>query len=292
MSYNVIKSICKNEFSHIGNCVSDSFHKEFNIEVWDTDPNSEYTAYFCGDDSKENFEKNLKKQPKDWYYRNHDVKYTLNSSGYRTKPFDKINWGESIVIFGCSTIFGVGVTDEHTVPYFLEQISGRPVVNMGIPGSSNQLITHNNIILSDSKYPIPKVVINSWTGLTRYVLYEKKSINCMGSWSKENDNNYRPSSFENSINLIPFNLLNIKTSRNIWRNRTIYREYCAWPSIEDIAKIIDSDFKLIDIHGKVDYRVLRDENTRIHDARDINHVGSVVNLRIAELLFESIKNEL
>ena len=292
MNYNIIKSICKNEFSHPGGCVSDSIHDEYGIDLWDTDPNTEYVVYFCGDDCKTNLKKNLKKQPEDWYYRNHDVKYTLNSSGYRTKQFDKINWEESIVIFGCSTIFGVGVTDEHTVPYFLEQISGRPVVNMGIPGSSNQLITHNNIILSDSKYPIPKVVINSWTGLTRYILYEKKSITCMGSWSKDIDNSHKPSTFETSLNLIPFNLMNVKTGRNIWKNKTIYREYCAWPSIEDVIKSIDTNFKLIDIHANLKWNDLTDENTRIHYARDMNHTGSIVNLRIAEILFKSIKNEL
>jgi hypothetical protein len=292
MSYNIVKSIRNNEFSDPGGCVSNSIRDEYGIEILDTDPNREYIVYFCGDDSKTNFEKHLKTLPEGWYYRNHDVKYTLNSFGYRTKPFDTINWEESIVIFGCSTVFGIGVTDEHTIPYFLEQISGRPVVNMGIPGSSNQLITHNNVILSDSKYPIPKVVINSWTGLTRYVLYEKEFVKCMGSWSKDIDNNYKPSTFETSHNLIPFNLMNIKTSRNIWRNKTIYRDYCAWPSIEDIIRTIDSDIKLMNLHDNLKWDEMKDANTGIHYARDINHLGSVFNLRTAEILFESIKNEL
>lgn len=114
----------------------------------------------------------------------------------------------------------------------------------------------------------------------------------MGSWSKGGDKNYRPSSFETSLNLIPFNLLNVKTGRNIWKNKTIYREYCAWPSIEDVIKSIDTNFKLIDIHANLKWNDLTDENTRIHYARDMNHTGSIVNLRIAEILFKSIKNEL
>jgi hypothetical protein len=75
-------------------------------------------------------------------------------------------------MFGCSFIFGIGVTDEHTVPYFLEKLSGRPVINMGIPGSSIQTSLHNSIILNDSEYPIPKAVVNMFTDLNRYQLYE------------------------------------------------------------------------------------------------------------------------
>jgi hypothetical protein len=39
---------------------------------------------------------------------------------------------------GALLFLEIGVTDEHTVPYFLEQLSGRPVINMGVPGSSIQ----------------------------------------------------------------------------------------------------------------------------------------------------------
>jgi len=38
---------------------------------------------FYGLDSSGNFQKELALQPEDWYYRNKEVTYTLNSQGYR-----------------------------------------------------------------------------------------------------------------------------------------------------------------------------------------------------------------
>ena len=162
MKNSVIKSIIKNTF--LSNHYNiQNYYVENNL-VYNRECKVEggFTLNFSGTDTKELFEENLKTQPDDWYYRTHEVKYTLNSFGYRTKEFDDIDWKESIVIFGCSNIFGIGVADEHTIPYFLEQLSGRPVINMGMGGSSIQTALHNSIILNDSEYPTPKVIIYAW----------------------------------------------------------------------------------------------------------------------------------
>jgi len=67
---------------------------------------------FAVSDTEELFNHNLKIMPQDWFYRTNPVNYTVNSQGYRTEEFEKIDWAQSVVIFGCSTVFGTGVSDE------------------------------------------------------------------------------------------------------------------------------------------------------------------------------------
>jgi hypothetical protein len=182
MKNSVLKSIINNTFLPNYDAIYD-YYVENNLVYNDHTQNDKvdggFTLDFCPNDHKELFEQNLKTQPDDWYYRTHEVKYTLNSLGYRTREFDDIDWKESIVMFGCSFVFGIGVTDKHTIPYFLEQLSGRPVINMGIGASSIQTVLHNSIILNDSKYPTPKAVVNMRTDLNRYQLYENNLYSIM-----------------------------------------------------------------------------------------------------------------
>jgi hypothetical protein len=233
-----------------------------------------FTLDFSGGDRKELFEENLKTQPDNWYYRTHKVKYTLNSLGYRTKQFDDIDWKESIVIFGCSYVFGVGVTDEHTISYFLEKLLGRPVINMGIGGSSIQTALHNSIILNDSEYPIPKAVIYLFTNLNRFQLYQNNYVEHHGSWSSS------PYilKFLNSDHIIPLNLMTIKMIRNLWKNKTIYCEYSTFEQ-EKLINILDT---------KIYSEFVDMDNL----ARDLSHAGPVSNMKLAKKIYEKIKPQL
>jgi hypothetical protein len=222
MKNSVIRSIINNTFLPNYCVISDYFDENNLVYNGECKIDGGFTLDFCpGYDSKEFFEQNLKTKPEDWYYRTHEVKYTLNSLGYRTKEFDDIDWKESIVIFGCSLIFGVGVTDKHIIPYFLEQLSGRPVINMGIPEIFNSnMLLHNSIILNDSKYPTPKAVVNMRTDLNRYQLYENNLM-----YSIHGRYGINPmTNLKQSDNLIPFNLMNVKMIRNLWKNKTICYE--------------------------------------------------------------------
>ena len=230
--------------------------------------------FFCPIDSKELFKQNLKTQPEDWYYRTHPVRYTLNSLGYRTKEFDDIDWKESIVMFGCSFVFGIGVTDECTIPYFLEKLSGRPVINMGIAGSSIQTALHNSIILNDSEYPTPKAIVNMWTGLDRYQLYRNNFVEHRGTWSNSNDK------FQTSDNMIPFNLMNIKMIRNLWKNKTIYYECNFWNWQQQLVNKLDKEIycEFFECDGGL--------------ARDFSHNGTDTNFEIAKGIYEKLKPQL
>ena len=271
----VLKSIINNTFLPNYESIRNYFQENNLVYNDECKIDGGFTLDFCPSDSKELFEQNLKTQPQDWYYRTHEVKYTLNSLGYRTKEFDDIDWKESIVIFGCSNVFGIGVTDNHTVSYFLEQLSGRPVINMGIGGSSIQTVLHNSIILNDSKYPTPKVVVNMITKLSRYQLYENNSVYHIGDW------NYSGNKFEKKENLVSFNLMNIKMIRNLWKNKTIYYE----------GTLFDQERLLInklDMINRCDFF----DTWKPDIARDVEHPGRAVNYSIAKKIYEKIKPQL
>jgi hypothetical protein len=274
MKYSVIKSIIGKTFLPNYYAIENYFH-ENNLDYnGECKIDGGFTLNFCPCDTKELFEENLKTQPNDWYYRTHPVKYTLNSLGYRTKEFDDIDWKESIVIFGCSIIFGIGTTDEHTIAYFLEQLSGRPVINMGSGGSSIQNALHNSIILADPMYPTPKAVVYSFTDLCRFQLYTNNAVEYCGHWTDTVD----IQKFSNPENTVPFNLMNIKMIRNLWKNKTIYHEYS--PFCQE---------KLI---NKLDTEIYCDTFAMDKCARDVAHQGPISSSLIAEKIYEKIKPQL
>ena len=303
MKYEIIKSIINNTFLPafdinilIDNCSNNNTEdiiKECNTRLAESNI-TDYTielkngvhpfensvkdgvvVNFTGSDTEELFVENLKTQPENWYYRHHEVKYTLNSLGYRTKQFDNIDWENSIVMFGCSFVHGVGVTDEHTIPYFLEQLSGRPVINMGIGGASIQTTFHNSIILNDSKYPTPKVIVNVLPALSRYLKYEDICVQNYGFWNTD-----KLFTSLTSIDEVSSNILLIKSIRNLWKTKTYYYEYTwALESINLFNKLDDSF-------------CCKPLNTECSLARDLSHCGPETNLKLATEIYENIKSNI
>jgi hypothetical protein len=270
MDYSLIKSIFDNDF--LLNAINDDLITENKKQNY-------YHFKFCDSDDEKNFMKNLHLQPKDWYYAHNDVTYTVNSLGYRTKNFNEIDWENSIVMFGCSHIFGVGVDDEHTVPYFLEKLIGIPVINMGCGGTGIQYTLHNSLILKDSNFPAPRGVICCWHDLLRYHTYSEKFIKKYGAW------NFCETSvdFKNASNLIAFNLMNIKMIRNLWNSQTNYFEFCLKQDTFKLIKQI-SNFNCKHYNRglfKINYKNL---------ARDLLHYGKDVNYWTAEQIAKDFTN--
>lgn len=285
MKNSVIRSIINNTFLPNYESIMDYFDENNLVYNNEDKIDGGFTLNFSGYDSKKLFKQNLQTQPKNWYYRTHPVKYTSNSLGYRTKEFDDIDWKESIVMFGCSLVFGTGVTDEHTIPHFLEKLSGRPVINMSIAGSSIQTILHNSIILDDSKYPTPKAIVYSFTDLRRFQIYDSDMV---VHTSKDWDNSKQI--FGKEKNLIPFNLMNIKIIRNLWKSKTIYCEGTMFPQGNLINKLDKEIYCEPFEYDKLD----RDFSDWLGDklARDLKHNSQVKNLEIAEKIYEKIKPQL
>ena len=141
-----------------------------------------------GTDTADHFEYNSTAFGDDWEYQTKQVNYTLNKHSYRTKEFADIDWKESVVIFGCSNVFGVGVDDADTISNQLSIILNRPVINLGVGGSSIDFNLHNSVILN-ANYPTPKAVVHIWTGSDRTVYYQRKKLIFHGGWTLE-PNNY------------------------------------------------------------------------------------------------------
>lgn len=199
---------------------------------------------FYGMDTCERYKKNLKKQPEDWYYRHNKIKYTLNSYGYRTKEFEDIDWKNSIVMFGCSHVFGTGNDDKHTIPHFLEQLIGIPVINLGVGAASIQFCLHNSLMLY-KKYGVPKAVIYFWTGLSRHLLYQKTSVLMNTKFEDIKDHPVNIATASGiplkSMNtpkvldhLIPFNMINVELIKNIWEDKCPLYEFSTFPTTSEV----------------------------------------------------------
>ena len=136
--------------------------------------------WYHDSDSEAKFKQNLTKTPSDWKYRTETITYQNNEFGYRTKEFNKINWKKSIVVFGCSLVYGVGVSEKDTIASQLSEITGHYVVNMGVNGSSPQFSVHNLICLL--QHYKPKAIAIGWSDASRVPLYLKdRTIHCGSS---------------------------------------------------------------------------------------------------------------
>lgn len=212
---------------------------------------------FFDNDSFSLYKTNLKSQPKNWFYRNNSVKYTINSEGYRTIEFSDVDWKNSIVMFGCSHVFGLGVDDLHTIPKFLEDYLNIPVINMGMNGSSVHFSLHNSLMLY-KKYGPPKMVIYGWTSLMRYTLYNSNNIGFQTlRYDKPSDH------------LIYLNMLYIELIRSIWDDICQIYEFSLF---DDTSKMINCDY-----YG-----------TSLDKARDLMHNGPKTNKFIAKKIHDKI----
>lgn len=251
--------------------------KEGTYSTWD----------FSGTDNYSNFKKNLeifKKNNKNekWYYENNSVKYTLNSFGYRTKQFDEVDWSNSILIFGCSYISGVGVDDRHTISSFLEAELGMPVINLGVGGSSSSFHMHNSTILS-SYYPRPKVVIYVWSNMERYFRYVSDNVEHHGQW-KKNLKTFNKDKYDGIIR----NVMSIMTIKNLWKDNTIFLN-CCWNLLDyKFFKSVIPDLDLFYLN----YEIEEESDIALHNylARDMSHPGPILHKKASKQLSKILKS--
>lgn len=188
-------------------------------------------------DSEDLFKTNLKELPEDWRYRTKDFNYVINSAGYRTKEFNDINWSKSIIVFGDSSVFGVGLPNEDTVSEQIQRETNIPVINLGAPGSSSLYTLHNSVLLSES-YPTPKAVVSLWTSPYRLPYYTEDRVMHCGNW---NYDRFKIGYYwnENKDNAIMNFRLNVMAFREIWKNKTDYFEISLY---QNSAQILQCDF--------------------------------------------------
>jgi hypothetical protein len=150
-----------------------------------------------------------------------EKEYKCNSHHYRCPEFSTIDWANSAVIFGCSNVFGVGVSEEDTLSNQLSRMIDMPVINMGIGSTSMEFSFYNSMILNNS-HPTPKAVINLWTGSDRTTYYHTNMIYHKGSWCNRDPymDAYNENENHSRVHALFFQMI----SKNIWVPKTKYFE--------------------------------------------------------------------
>ena len=218
---------------------------------------------FIGTDQEKLFRKNLKRQDKDWIYRNKEIKYSFNEIGFRTRPFKDINWKESVVMFGCSNIQGVGLAEEDTLAMQLEKIIERPVINLGIGATGVDIACWNSLTLHEN-YPKPKAIIQVWSSLDRYADYRNNQLSAYVPSVK--GYNYR-------LNWSFRSAKYIETDRALWRDKVVYIE--------------GTYFK---INKKYSDKLKIKQFDAVDQARDLIHPGINSNKANAECIADQLKS--
>ena len=138
---------------------------------------------FCGMDSRENWQLNLKRQPEDWIWRTRPVRYTVNSQGYRCPEWDQISWADSVLMFGCSYVFGVGIDDQDTMAHQLSLALSAPVINLGQGATDDTFQWVNSTVLAHAGIR-PRAVIYLWPGVHRLTEFLGQGrVNNWGPWN-------------------------------------------------------------------------------------------------------------
>jgi hypothetical protein len=227
--------------------------------------NNSESCDFYSSDKEDVFKKNLETQPPTWRYRHKKVEYILNSDSFRTLEFKDIVWNESVVLFGCSQTFGVGLAEDETISVFLSKLIDRPVINMGVPGSSPTFATHNAIILRQG-YPKPKAVVNIWSYLNRTAFYHPCWI--QHEIVNQNEESYNYQWNKKDSNPIVNGLFLQQMSKIMWEGIPYYEM---------------TTFAHTATHFKCDFV------KNIDYARDLIHLGHETAYLIAKKIAENLK---
>ena len=128
-------------------------------------------------DSEELFDQ---RQPPGWGKK--DIRYLINSWGFRSPEFDLTGQTKNIMTFGCSYTFGVGVDENHTWPNQMRKFfPDYRVYNLGISGCGADTVTR----LAINWIPVlkPDIVLILWPNRYRFETYDNDPPYMAGPWS-------------------------------------------------------------------------------------------------------------
>lgn len=230
----------------------------------------EINTNWCRGDDPALFQKNLSQLGNTWHYANKQVTYNVNSNGYRAAEWDDIDWENAIVLAGCSMTFGVGVNEDETIGYFLEKITKRPVVNLGYPAGSNELI-FNNVVSIFEHFANPYAVVANWSTTDRFLFYSMDVVD-VGLWTDQTVT-VDGVKLEKLFKGLNYNITNMamksyfieKATRQLCKDKSKYYSMSCFPSSSH--------------YMRTDWHFLPDKN-----ARDLIHPGPQSNRLMAEHL--------
>ena len=137
---------------------------------------------FISSDSEESFQKNLEELGPSWFWAKRSIYYQLNKQGYRCSQWDQIDWSSSILFFGCSQTFGVGLPVEMTIPYLVEQSLGISCINLARMGSSCMFQWANTVRLYSAGIR-PRAVVYVWPDYNRVTSFNSDPmVLSVGTW--------------------------------------------------------------------------------------------------------------
>jgi len=270
--------------------------------------------YFSGSDKEELFQINQQTQPKDWIYRTKEIVYSYNEHGFREKCFKEIDWKNSVVMFGCSFVEGVGLAEEDTIARQLEKNMQTPVVNLGVGGSGIDVACWNSTTLHEY-YPTPKAVVHLWSGLDRYAnfthmltstlpkhnRYNQPGQNRLGIQSDQEQPGLHEDYYVEVLNLLVPNgeqyyvNLNweyrskryIQTDRALWKNKTVYYEASCFENTA--AELNIKHLQHFPVPPKLPSgRCQPESDVNLYRARDLLHPGTDFAKTTAEKIAENL----
>lgn len=225
------------------------------------------TMKFSGHDSEKLFSENLLKQPASWKYRTKEVTYVLNHQFYRAPEWETIDWKNSVVILGCSNVFGVGLAEDETINHCLSQLIDRPVINLGVGGSGMSFAMQNSVVLNQN-FPTPWAVINIWSD--PYRIHEFVNKSSIKHYTASHDDKLHSKFWGRSeINPEMHSYFACKATEAIWSSKTKYLSYSHWESLdaESIKKLQLQEYDF---------------------ARDMAHPGSRSAVHTAKILADAL----
>jgi len=234
-----------------------------------TNPNS--NLLFTGGDTKSTFDKNLKTQSNDWYYRNCRLTYIRNTNGHRCKNLSEIDLDNYILFTGCSYSEGIGVELEKTFPYILSQKLNVDYYNLAVGGSGPDVCFFNLVKFYFTAKKLPKCLILQLPQNTRFLTFNKNPplnipfYNFNGIWLDECKNF-----------ILEGEELNYFTSKSKLFLRLIQEIYT--------CPIINVLPPSPEVCKKNEVRL-----SQIDNSRDLAHPGILSNERTALHLLESIQ---
>lgn len=224
-------------------------------------------------DSYNLFKQNLKIMPNDWVWRNNKLRYSINSQGYRAPEWNEIVWSNSILMFGCSFVYGVGIDDDQTCANQIELLTNTPVINLGHPACGNMLLWANSSIISYEKIN-PKAVVYVWTFPHRATqfLFDYKCINYGPSVKRDSFSCSWITNPQHNIEFLKYCIFNTSI---LWKCPVVH---CS-VDVESHKKIPDTILLTPFITDKG-----RDFNT----IKDTSHPGPISNTKWARLIVNKL----
>lgn len=118
------------------------------------------------------------------------ITYNLNSQGYRCKEWDQYEWNDSILVFGASNIFGVGVCENQTMSSYIQQHTDISTINLGQIGSGCSAQWINSLRILENNIT-PRGVVYVWPDENRETEFKDDDgikVDFSGHWTKRTFN--------------------------------------------------------------------------------------------------------